>query len=71
MAFIRKYLSKYLLIWLVLFCGLAFYWNRLFPVGTFDPFMIKSFFSQVLIAVTMLAIGSLLPIDEVKNVGKR
>lgn len=71
MAFIRKYLSKYLLIWLVLVCALAFYWNRIFVHATFDPFLLGSAFSQGLIAVTMLAIGSLLPIDEVKMVGRR
>lgn len=71
MTFIRKYLSKYLLIWLVLVCVLAFYWNRLFVQISFDPFLLGSAFSQGLIAVTMLAIGSLLPIDEVKMVGRR
>ena len=71
LTFIRVYLSKFLLIWLCLTCLLAYGWSQLFGAQTFDPFDVSKLFMQCLIAVTMLAIGSLLPMDEVKMVARR
>ncbi|MDO5580366.1 MAG: bile acid:sodium symporter family protein [Planctomycetia bacterium] len=67
----RNCLSKYLLIWLSIVCLFAFFWGDLFGAKTRDPFLIPTIAMQSLIAITMLAIGSLLPLDEVRNVGKR
>lgn len=65
------------MVWLVLVCLLAFVWNRL-PWGIllptaypFDPFLISKQAMQILITVTMLMIGSLLPLEEVKQVSQR
>ncbi len=71
LTFIRVYLSKFLLIWLCLTCLLAFGWPQLFGAQALDPFAVSKLFMQCLIAVTMLAIGSLLPLDEVKMVALR
>lgn len=71
LSFIRVYLSKFLLIWLCLVCLLAYSWPQLFGTQTFDPFDVSKQFMQTLIATTMLAIGSLLPLDEVKMVARR
>ncbi len=68
---IRHYLSKYLLIWLSIVCLFAFYWQLLFGKSAFDPFVMPTWVMQALIAITMLAIGSLLPVKEVKMVAKR
>lgn len=71
----KRLLSKYLLVWLVLVCLLAAYWERLFGPDSFNPFYIKeqsvrSNWMSAMIATTMLAVGSLLPYDEVKAVAK-
>ena len=68
----RKILTKYLLIWLTLFCILSFFWDRI--PGTdrlIDPFDLKGSSMKMLISAAMLVIGSLLPLDEVKMVVKR
>ncbi|MBQ9874389.1 MAG: bile acid:sodium symporter family protein [Thermoguttaceae bacterium] len=72
----KRILSKYLLIWLVLVCALAFFWSDLFGEETLNPFFIqdknlRNNFMSGLIATTMLAVGSLLPYDEVRAVLKR
>lgn len=72
----RRVLSKYLLIWLTLTCALAAMWPKIFGADAFNPFYIKDAamrndLMSVLIATTMLAVGSLLPYDEVKAVAKR
>ncbi len=72
----KRVLSKYLLVWLVFVCVLAFYWPTLFGAEAFNPFFIKDPDSRKnlmsgMIAATMLAVGSLLPYDEVKAVAKR
>ncbi len=72
----RKILTKYLLIWLTLACVLAYFWTQ-FGLP-FDPFVLpaidchwfKVSMAEIYIAVTMLMIGSLLPIDELKAVAK-
>ena len=72
----KKILTKYLLIWLTLTCILAYYWPR-FGLG-FDPFVLppidchwfKISAAEIYISVTMLMIGSLLPVDELRAVAK-
>lgn len=68
----RKILTKYLLLWLTLVCLLAFYWEAI-PVAQSlrDPFLVSKGFMQGLISVTMLVIGSLLPIEEIRQVARR
>ncbi len=72
----RKILTTYLLLWLTLTCAAAWAWPR-FGLG-FDPFVVppidcglfKISAAEIYIAVTMLMIGSLLPIDELRSVAK-
>lgn len=72
----KKILTKYLLIWLTLTCILAYYWPK-FGLG-FDPFVLppidchwfKISAAEIYISVTMLMIGSLLPVDELRAVAK-
>ncbi|MDO4549952.1 MAG: bile acid:sodium symporter family protein [Planctomycetia bacterium] len=73
----KKILSGYLLIWLTLICMLAYYWpeiqvaSRGMIPSYFCPFNVPGWAMQIMIAVTMLAIGSLLPVEEVKMVIRR
>lgn len=72
----KRLLSKYLLVWLVLTCLVAAFWGDWFGADAFNPFFIKDGtirkrFMSGMIALTMLAVGSLLPYDEVKAVAKR
>ncbi len=65
----RTVLERYLVVWLVLLCVVAHRWPAWFgSVGLGDPFQATRPFLGYLIAVTMLAIGSLLPRDEVLQV---
>ena len=72
----RKILTRFLLIWLTLACVLAWYWPQ-FGMG-FDPFTLppidcrwfKISMAEIYIALTMLMIGSLLPVDELRAVAK-
>lgn len=69
---VRQVLEKWLLAWLVLLCLLAFYWRAWFtPAAVPDVFVAGKGSLSLLIAVTMLAIGSLLPPDEVRLVFRR
>ena len=73
----RKLLTKFLIIWLTLTCVLAWYWPNFGLV--FDPFIQPSIdcgifeikMAEIYIAVTMLMIGSLLPVDELRSVAKQ
>ncbi|MDO5554551.1 MAG: bile acid:sodium symporter family protein [Planctomycetia bacterium] len=71
MTLFKKILTKYLLLWLTLVCVVAFFWEDLFGKGVFDPFRVSKGVMQGMIAVTMLAIGSLLPVEEVRQVFRR
>lgn len=76
MEILKKYLVKYLLIWLLLACIVAFYWPQIAAKagGALDrihPFDLNGQSMQILIAVTMLILGSLLPIEEIKMVARR
>ncbi len=70
-AVFKRVLSKYLLIWLVLACFLGFFWNDLMGFDKVNPFVLTANGTAILISVTMLAVGSLLPYEEVKEVAKR
>ncbi|MBN2477341.1 MAG: bile acid:sodium symporter family protein [Pirellulales bacterium] len=63
-------LERFLLLWLTLLGVLAFFWTQWFP-GVWDPFVGTSAGLSPLFAVTMLAIGSLLPRDEIRQVIRR
>lgn len=69
----KQILSKYLLIWLSLVCICAYKWGWIASNCniSFNPFIAFSHILNWLIAITMLAIGSLLPLEEVKMVIRR
>jgi bile acid:Na+ symporter, BASS family len=69
-------LERFLLLWLVLLCGVAFCWSGWFGLDaesakTLNPFLVTKDYLSYMIAVTMLAIGSLLPKQEVEQVLQR
>ena len=66
----KRILSKYLLLWLVLVCILGFYWTTLFGEKVLNPFKLSGDGMAWLISLTMLAVGSLLPPEEVRGVAK-
>lgn len=63
-------LQRFLLLWLTLLSLVAFYWPRWLP-DTFDPFVASKPYLFYIIAITMFAIGCLLPRDEITQVFKR
>jgi hypothetical protein len=63
-------LQRFLLLWLILLSLLAFGWPAWFGEIP-DPFRATAAGLNVLFAVTMLAIGSLLPADEIRQVARR
>lgn len=71
----RSALERLLLVWLVLLCIAVFHWDRwsgwLWAGGLPDPFKASWTLLNYLIAVTMLAIGSLLPKEEIRAVGRQ
>jgi BASS family bile acid:Na+ symporter len=62
-------LERFLLVWLVLLSGLAYYWPA-FKLP-FDPFHTPKPVLDGAFALTMFLIGSLLPLDEVRQVRQR
>lgn len=64
-------LQRYLLLWLILLSLLAFYWPRL-GVPEADPFVFTKTWGLLMpmIAVAMLAIGCLLPGEEIRQVAR-
>jgi bile acid:Na+ symporter, BASS family len=60
-------LQRFLLIWLVLLCGVAFVWPDWIS-AEFDPFRESKPWLPHLFAVTMFALGGLLPRDEIRQV---
>ncbi len=69
-------LERYLLVWLVLLCWAAYRWpvwtaGAAAPGNAFDPFLASRGWLGYMIALTMLAIGSLLPRDEIVQVFRR
>ena len=63
-------IERFLLVWLTLLGLVAYAWPRWFASG-WDPFVLSRPGLDYLFAVTMLAIGSLLPRDEVRQVFSR
>jgi BASS family bile acid:Na+ symporter len=63
-------LERFLLVWLTLLSLVAFYWTY-WTSAAFDPFVASKPYLPCLIAVTMFAIGSLLPRDEIQQVLRR
>ncbi|MFL2870383.1 MAG: bile acid:sodium symporter family protein [Pirellulaceae bacterium] len=64
-------LQRFLLLWLILSSALALFWPDLAGASAFDPFTYVAPFLKYLIIITMFCIGWMLPIDEVRQVGKR
>jgi BASS family bile acid:Na+ symporter len=67
---VRSLIERLLILWLVLLSLAAYYWADWLPRVP-DPFEATWPFRAYLFAVTMLAIGSLLPQDEVRRVIRR
>ncbi len=68
----RIVLERGLLAWLILLCLVAYSWPRWFPATQVpDPFLSSSSWLGLMIAVTMFAVGSLLPKEEVDLVRRR
>jgi BASS family bile acid:Na+ symporter len=63
-------LQRYLMVWLVLSSGVSLFWPRLFP-GAFDPFLPSGDGLTVGIFLVMFAVGALMRLDEVLEVGHR
>ena len=73
---LQTVLERFLLAWLVLLCWVAYSWPSwcgyfLQAATSFDPFLATKGWLGYMIAVTMLAIGSLLPREEVIQVFRR
>ncbi|MCS7238078.1 MAG: bile acid:sodium symporter family protein [Thermoguttaceae bacterium] len=66
----RWHPGRELLFWLVVLSGLAFFWPDLFR-GLPDPFLSTGDYLDTLIMLTMLAVGSLLPRDELEQLARR
>lgn len=71
MNLVKRLLAKYLLLWLVATCVVAYFWPTLFGKDAPNPFLLTANGMSTLIFVTMTAVGSLLPFEEVKAVAKR
>ena len=67
---LRTLIERLLIVWLVLLGLAAFYWGDCFGEGS-DPFLATNPYRSYFFAATMLAIGSLLPRDEVQQVIRR
>ncbi len=63
-------LQRYLMLWLIVTSGIAYFWPTVLP-GAFDPFLPSKLALTVAIFLVMFAVGSLLRFEEVLDVGKR
>jgi BASS family bile acid:Na+ symporter len=63
-------LQRYLMVWLVVSSGIAYFWPVILPRG-FDPFLPSGDALTVAIFLVMFAVGSLMRLDEVRDVGRR
>ncbi|MCA9062884.1 MAG: bile acid:sodium symporter family protein [Planctomycetaceae bacterium] len=62
--------QRYILLWLVLSSGVALFWPQAGLAG--DPFLVAGRTAiNVLIPVVMFCVGILLPVDEVRQLGRR
>lgn len=64
-------LQRWLHLWLLLACLLAYFWPKLTGGGAVDPFLLSVPWLTWLISGTMFCVGCLLPRDEVIQVGKK
>lgn len=64
-------LQKYLLVWLIGLCGVALAWPTGEGVSLINPFQLTAPGLKHLFAVTMFAIGCMLPPEEVRDVCRR
>jgi BASS family bile acid:Na+ symporter len=62
--------ERLLLVWLCLLGLLAYFWQQLMP-GVWDPFLASKPVLNYLFAVTMFALGSMLPMEEIATVFRR
>ncbi len=67
---VRRILERYLPIWLVVLCTVAYFWPRLGDAFG-DPFLASKGYLKHMIAVTMFFIGSLLRREELLDVFHR
>ena len=67
---LRTLIERLLIVWLVLLSLAAYYWADWLGEAS-DPFLATNPYRSYLFAATMLAIGSLLPADEVRQVIRR
>lgn len=68
MLAVKEAIEKYLLFWLLLLSGVAFFADRILPTDVFSQ---SGNILPYLIVVTMFAIGWMLPTDEVRQVATR
>lgn len=64
-------LQRWLHLWLLLACLLAYFWPRIVGAETADPFLLSAPWLTWLISGTMFCVGCLLPREEVVQVGKK
>jgi len=73
--YFRAWLERLLLVWLVALSAVVYFWNDwsgYVSSGTlYDPFRASQPILDYLIAATMLAVGSLLPQDEIRAVARQ
>lgn len=63
-------LQRFLMLWLILSSGVALFWPTMFP-GAFDPFLPSGQALTAAIFLVMFAVGSLLRLEEVQDIGRR
>lgn len=64
--------DRLLIVWLSVACLVAYYWPAWFPgLAAADPFLASKPYLDHLFAVTMFAIGWMLPRDEIRQVAER
>ena len=68
MTAVKHVIERYLIVWLVLLSALAFCWDHMLPLDVFSSTKVCL---PYVIAVTMFAIGWMLPLDEVHQVARR
>lgn len=62
-------LERYLVVWLTLLSGLAYFWPKVAPEVT-DPFVATSVVLPYLISITMFSVGCLMRPDELRQVAR-
>lgn len=70
LAIVTRVVERYLIVWLVLLSVIA-YWSAAALPPERNPFVVSKDWLWYLIALTMFAIGSMLPRDEIRQVARR